>query len=78
MIQPEAISEASRDASARNCAVNILLVDDEPRNLDVLESILQAPDRQLLRAQSAEETLMALIRQDFAAIVLDMALARLF
>ncbi len=56
---------------APDCPVNILLVDDEPRNLDVLESILQDRGRRLFRAQTAEETLMALIRQDFAAIVLD-------
>src|SRR5271155_685377 len=52
-------------------AVNILLVDDEPRNLAVLESILESPGLQLFRAQTAEQTLMALIERDFAAIVLD-------
>ena len=52
-------------------AINILLVDDEARNLDVLESILQSPDYRLVRAKSADEALMALIQSDFAAIVLD-------
>jgi CheY-like chemotaxis protein len=51
--------------------VNILLVDDEPRNLDVLEAVLQSSDCRLVRATSGEEALMALIREDFAAIVLD-------
>ncbi len=55
-------------------AINVLLVDDEPRNLDVLESILQAPDRQLIRAESASDALLALIHHDFAAIVLDVQL----
>jgi len=51
--------------------VNILLVDDDARNLDVLESILQSPAHTLVRAQTADETLLALIQKDFAAIVLD-------
>ena len=51
--------------------VNILLVDDEGRNLDVLESILAAPNYRLVRTQTAQEALMALIDGEFAAIVLD-------
>jgi len=51
--------------------VNILLVDDDARNLDVLENILESPDYRLIRARTAEEALMALIQSDFAAIVLD-------
>jgi len=49
----------------------ILLVDDEPRNLDVLETILQSPEYRLVRARTADEALLALVNQDFAAIVLD-------
>jgi signal transduction histidine kinase len=51
--------------------VSILLVDDEARNLDVLESILGALDYRLVRAQTADEALMALLGGEFAAIVLD-------
>ena len=51
--------------------VSILLVDDEPRNLDVLESILGASEYRLVRAQTADEALMALLGGEFAAIVLD-------
>jgi signal transduction histidine kinase len=54
-----------------NSSVNILMVDDESRNLDVLETILEAPDRRLIRALSAEEALMALVQADFTVIVLD-------
>jgi signal transduction histidine kinase len=52
-------------------AVNVLLVDDEPRNLDVLESILGTSGYRLVRAQTADEALMALLTEEFAAIVLD-------
>src|SRR5262245_40427415 len=51
--------------------VNILLVDDEPRNLTVLETILESPTYQLLRAQSADEALLALMASEIAVIVLD-------
>ena len=51
--------------------IDILLVDDKPENLMVLESILEGPAYRLTRAQSAQEALMALITTDFALIVLD-------
>ena len=54
-----------------NPPVNILLVDDEPRNLDVLESVLQSPELRLMRAANADEALVALLHEEFAVIVLD-------
>src|SRR5262245_61931619 len=51
--------------------INILLVDDEPRNLAVLESILDDPDYQLVRAESGEQALLSLLAGEFAVIVLD-------
>jgi PAS domain S-box-containing protein len=53
-------------------AVKILLVDDEPRNLDALESILESSDCVLVRAQTPDQALYAILENDFAAIVLDM------
>jgi two-component sensor histidine kinase len=54
-----------------NDIANILLVDDDARNLDVLESVLNAPDYRLFRARSADEAFLALVRDEFAVIVLD-------
>lgn len=51
--------------------VHLLLVDDQARNLEVLEAVLQSPEYRLIRASSGEEALMALMKEDFAAIVLD-------
>jgi signal transduction histidine kinase len=51
--------------------VRILLVDDEMRNLDVLESILHSPDLELVRALNADQALMLLLTGEFAVIVLD-------
>lgn len=51
--------------------INILLVDDEKRNLDALEAILDDPSYRLLRANNAERALRLLLENDIAAIVLD-------
>jgi len=51
--------------------VNILLVDDEPRNLTVLESILDDPGYRLVRAESGDKALLALVNLEIAVIVLD-------
>ena len=49
----------------------ILIVDDQPRNLDVLEVMLEDLDCTLVRATSADEALLCLVRNEFAALVLD-------
>jgi PAS domain S-box-containing protein len=49
----------------------VLIVDDQPRNLDVLEVMLADADYSLVRATSAEEALLCVVRNDFAALVLD-------
>ena len=54
-----------------NEPTNILLVDDQARNLDALEAILASPEYRLFRAQSANEALLALLNHDFAVLVLD-------
>lgn len=52
--------------------VNILLVDDESRNLDALESVLEpVKGLRLFRALRAEDALLALLHNEFACIVLD-------
>jgi CheY-like chemotaxis protein len=49
----------------------VLLVDDDPRNLFALESVLEGGDYTIKKAQTGNEALLALMRQEFAAIVLD-------
>ena len=49
----------------------VLIVDDQPRNLDVLEVMLEDADCTLVRATSADEALLCLVRHEFAALVLD-------
>jgi CheY-like chemotaxis protein len=54
-----------------NERARILLVDDRPENLLALEAILASLDQVLVRAGSGEEALRALLRDDFALILLD-------
>ncbi len=51
--------------------INILLVDDEPKNLTALETVLDDPRYRLVRAGSADEALLALVAEEFALLVLD-------
>lgn len=52
-------------------AVGILIVDDEPKNLTVLEAVLDDPRYRLVKAASAEDALLALLRDEFAVLILD-------
>jgi len=51
--------------------VNVLLVDDHSENLVALEAILDGLGQNLVKADSGEEALRALLHQDFAVILLD-------
>jgi signal transduction histidine kinase len=51
--------------------VSILMVDDEPRNLAVLETVLDDPAYRLVRAGSADQALLALIAEEFALLIFD-------
>lgn len=67
-----AAASAVKAASAQACEpINILIVDDQVPNLDALEAVLDSPDYRLTRATSAQECLLALLKADYAAIVLD-------
>jgi signal transduction histidine kinase len=49
----------------------VLLVDDDPRNLLALETVLADDDFTLVEAQTGDAALRALMEREFAAIVLD-------
>ena len=58
-------------ADAYTPPINILIVDDEPKNLTVLETVLDHPGYRLVRAGSADEALLALVVDEFALLILD-------
>ena len=55
----------------------VLIVDDDPRNLFALESVLEGGNYAVAKAQSGSEALLALMGQEFAAIVLDVQMPEL-
>ena len=60
-----------------NRKINILLVDDNLANLLSLETVLQAPDRNLVRAFSGGDALRFLLNKDAAVILLDVRMPKL-
>ena len=62
---------AAQFADAANERINILIVDDEPGNLVVLETVLEDPGYRLVRAHSADQALLALMDEEFALLILD-------
>jgi len=72
MPEPPASHEDSASGPVpEDSRVNILIVDDEQKNLTVLETILEDASYRLIRSASAEEALLSLIGNDFALLILD-------
>jgi PAS domain S-box-containing protein len=49
----------------------ILVVDDDPRNLMAVREMLQAPEVEIVTAESGEAALRHVLKDDFAVILLD-------
>src|ERR1700761_263453 len=69
--QARPVAPPSSHLSSAEPPVSILLVDDDQNNLLALESILDFSDYRLVKAQSADAALLALMQDEYAAIVLD-------
>lgn len=52
----------------------ILIVDDMEENLTALEAVLGPLDQPIVRARSGEEALKAMLRQEFAVVLLDLVM----
>lgn len=72
--QPDPIPDPRERAGGSGQPTNILVVDDEPANLLVLESVLNDPSYRVVRALSADQALRALMVHEFAVMVLDIQL----
>ncbi|MGN6152909.1 MAG: response regulator [Lysobacteraceae bacterium] len=70
-IAPPAGGPRAHEGAPGEAPVNILIVDDEQKNLLVLETVLDDPGYRLVRADNVDKALMALIAEEFALIILD-------
>ncbi len=68
---PRSGPDDARTPVAADGIINILIVDDEPKNLTVLETVLDDPSYRLVRAASADQALLALVTEEFALLILD-------
>jgi PAS domain S-box-containing protein len=57
--------------------VNILLVDDQRKNLLALEAILERLGQNVVKATSAKKALRCLLNQEFAVILLNVQMSRM-
>ena len=69
--RPAASSQSVGALAEPAVPVKILIVDDQPANLLVLEAVLESLGHILVRARSGEEALKCLLKDDFAVILLD-------
>ncbi|MCA9557061.1 MAG: response regulator [Myxococcales bacterium] len=51
--------------------MRVLVVDDRPRNLDTMVALLSEPGREVVTACGGQAALRALLRDDFAVVLLD-------
>lgn len=51
--------------------MNLLLVDDEPKNLRALSALLEDMGAEVHCAQSGDDALRQVLKRDFAAILMD-------
>ena len=68
---PASSRPATTSTNFQGGPINILIVDDEPKNLTVLETVLNNPGYRLVRAESADQALLALVVEEFALLILD-------
>src|SRR5919205_3069926 len=65
------ISRSPSNGSSQELPPTKRAETNAPKNLVVLETILDDPDYKLVRAQSADEALLALVAEQFALLILD-------
>jgi len=71
-MRPELHSDDVVSATAPGTsACNVLIVEDDPRLRLALRDMLEGADRNIVAAQSGEDALRAVLKEDFAVILLD-------
>ena len=65
------VSPTRPDTTKQVRPVKLLIVDDRPENIISLESILEGPGREILKAESGNEALRIALKEDIAVMLLD-------
>ncbi|MFZ7122120.1 MAG: sensor histidine kinase [Bacteroidota bacterium] len=65
------VSPSRPDTATPVRPVKLLIVDDRPENILSLESILEGPGREILKAESGNEALRIALKEDIAVMLLD-------
>jgi signal transduction histidine kinase len=68
---PSSSTRPVSNTEAEISEIDILVVDDNPRNLLAIDAALGDFTGRIVKAKSGEDALRALLRQDFAVILLD-------
>lgn len=64
-------------AGLRPVTAKILVVDDDPRNLMAVREMLQAPEVEIVTAESGAAALRHVLKDDFAVILLDVQMPQI-
>ncbi|MFZ1996066.1 MAG: response regulator, partial [Solirubrobacteraceae bacterium] len=75
--QPVFVPPVAAIRASEENPVGILLVDDHKENLSALRAVLEPLGERLVSAESGEQALRALLREDIAVILLDVRMAGL-
>jgi len=73
---PENVADAEMRLRMYHLGKAILVVDDDPMNLEVASLLLEAPGLQVDRATDGEEAVAMAAQKDYAAILMDMQMPR--
>jgi signal transduction histidine kinase/response regulator RpfG family c-di-GMP phosphodiesterase len=63
--------------AAAPVVAKVLVADDDPRNLFAVEEMLRQPGLEIVLAESGEEVLRHVLKDDFAVILLDVRMPRI-
>jgi len=74
---PSASRAATAFVGSGRITAKILVVDDDQRNLFAVEEMLRGPDIQIVLAESGEDALRHILKDDFAVILLDVQMPRI-
>ena len=75
--QADPVAAAATGFAAAPVAAKVLVADDDPRNLFAVEEMLRQSGLEIVLAESGEEVLRHVLKDEFAVILLDVRMPRI-